>query len=154
MNTVGSLQGGVTVACYYATWGSWALGWTHFLPIFVTTVFSVCSLLFGDFLFLLLGLYFHAASYVLSIAQQHFAIARPDPYCAVYHTYAYPSVEVFYSIALFTLVVAYYFTNPEPPEIGVYGWIFAILVGFVPPALLVFNQMNTWQEVLSSALLM
>jgi hypothetical protein len=142
-----------TPVCYYATWGAYAFGWTHFFPTIMTLFFSTISVIYSEFFFLLIGVYFKGVTHLLHIAQQSLEVMRPDPYCAVYHTYAYPSTEVFYAVSLLVLVVTYVLSDERPCQVGIWGWICALAIAFLTPSLLVWNTMNTLTEVLSTALL-
>lgn len=143
-----------TPACYYGTWGAYALGWTHFLPIFVTTAFSAMSVIYSEVFFLFIGLFFNLSWAALLIAQFYLERWRPDPFCAVYQSYVYPSMETFYAVALLTLVIAYAYTFYERPvKVGVYAWVVVLCIGFVPPFLLTMYRVNTWQETLSTVLI-
>lgn len=130
------------------------MGWTHFLPVFMAVTFSLLSVVYSEVFFMLIGSYFTCMWYILWVIQYHIGQLRPDPYCAVYETYAYPSMEIFYAVALLTLVITYAFTaKTRPVTISVYAWCAVLLIGFAPPLLLYMYQMNTWQEVLSSVLI-
>ena len=56
---------------------------------------------------LITGLYFTGMWYLLWVIQYWVGAWRSDPYCAVYHDYAYPNMSIFYSVALLTFVVAF-----------------------------------------------
>ena len=144
-----------TPACYYATWGAYAIGWTRFLPLAMTTVFSIVSLIYSEVLFFLVGTYFWGMSFMLSIAQQYIGEVRIDPNCISYRTFASPSTETFYTIGLLTLVVTYVVTSSEerPVHMSIYGWVCILLIGFLPPLLLVYGELNTWKEVLTTSVL-
>ena len=97
------------------------------------------------------GLYWFLVQGVLYLAQFYFQIERPDPYCAVYHTYAYPSSEVYYSVSLVAAILTW--TVYYRVQHSLQAWLGLYVLLFVPSILLWFFQMNRWWEVLWTALM-
>lgn len=144
------------LVCYYAigSWAAKAYGWASVFPDVMTVFFSVAGLIFGTFFFMLIGLYYKLVTYLLAICQLHLDVTRLDPYCAAYHTFAFPSTQVFYCISVIVLFLTYYLTVPAGqtrPRVGIYGWIVAIVFTVFPPGFLLYNSTNSWDEVLITA---
>jgi hypothetical protein len=83
------------LVCYYAvgSWAAKAYGWTTSFPDVMTMFFTAIGIIFGTFFFLMIGLYYKLVTYVLAICQMHLDVSRPDPYCAAYYTFAFPSTQ-------------------------------------------------------------
>ena len=139
------------MSCYYVTWAGQALGATHFLPFIITGFTKVVSFFYHEPLFFFYGLFWFAMQGVLWLAQHYFQIVRPDPFCSIYHTYAYPSSEIYYIFAAVTAIMTWtmYFKVQQSIQV----WVIVYLVVFIPAGLLWFFQMNRWWEILWTALL-
>jgi hypothetical protein len=131
--------------------GGKALGATHFLPFLITGFSKAVSFFYHEPLFFFYGMFWFLMQGVLWLMQMYFQIVRPDPFCSIYHSFAYPSSEIYYTMAFATSVITW--TCWYRVQQGISAWICIYLFVFLPPIILVFFDMNRWWEVLWTALL-
>ena len=135
-------------ACYYVSIGAQTFGVTHAIPVFISTVLTVFSTVTHDVLFLLYGLFILLLKWVIWCIQVNLQMVRPLPVCAVYETYAFPSLPVVVSVSLvvFALCYSYYWRVPV-------GWIatFFLWCIFLGPSavMYVYDYNRGWEIVLS-----
>ena len=85
---------------------------------------------------------------ILLIVQTSMNRMRPDPYCPMMLSYAYPCIEAFFVSSLTTFIAGFTFIwNIHLPWVY-WTVVFTVLSG--PPMILVWFQYSTWSEVLVS----
>jgi len=128
-----------------------AFAWTQVLPTLISLNLSLMSLVTSQIMFFFFGLYLQGMQLILWIFQSYFQYLRPNPICQVYHSYAFPNIEMFYALALVTFVIAYGFYWDYAHSWLV--WLFLYIVAFAPPIILVWFSYSLWWEVVFSGLL-
>ena len=137
--------------CHYVDLFGEAFGWTQMVPTLITLFLSGFSFVTSEFIFLFYGLFLHFSQLILWTIQYYFKQMRPNPVCQQYHSYAYPSIEVFYAISLITAVVVYSYHWKIVHSWFVWLMMYIFFIGV--PFILVFMHYNTPGEVFISALI-
>jgi hypothetical protein len=101
-------------------------------------------------LYFFFNLYLYIPQWFLWCFQYYFQVARPDPICQLYHTWAFPSVEAFYVASLVTLFVLIVYVWDI--DHSWFTWVLFIVFGLAPPLVLIWTSYNRWWEVLFSVL--
>ncbi len=134
--------------CYYVSYAGVAFGYTQVLPLLVGLMLSMLSLVTRQMTYVMFGLYLYGSQYILWAFQANFRVDRPNPVCQEYHTYAMPSIQLYYAAALLTFVIACSLYRRS--VLSVFSWVFLYLLGILPAALLWWVSYNTWWEILLS----
>lgn len=124
--------------------------YTQTLPLLIGAGFTFMTTVTGSLYFFCLGMYLFAAQYFMWPIQAYINQQRSPYLCPIGSAvYQFPSIEAFYVFAIGTMVIMYIILYK-----GNHGWVLYGSLAFwflVPAGVLVFFQMNTWQEVLYSA---
>jgi hypothetical protein len=126
------------------------LVYTQTLPLLIGAGFTAMTTITGSLYFAFLGGYLFVAQYFMWPIQAYINQQRSPYLCPMGSAvYQFPSVEAFYVFAIGTMVIMYIFLYKG--NHGVVTWGTLAFWFLIPAGVLVFFQMNTWQEVLFSA---
>jgi hypothetical protein len=126
------------------------LVYTQTLPLLIGAGFTAMTTITGSLYFAFLGGYLFVAQYFMWPIQAYINQQRSPYLCPMGSAvYQFPSVEAFYVFAIGTMVIMYIILYKG--NHGVVTWGTLAFWFLIPAGVLVFFQMNTWQEVLFSA---
>ena len=126
------------------------LVYTQTLPLLIGAGFTALTTVTGSLYFLFLGGYLWIAQYMLWPFQAYVNQNRSPYLCPIGSAvYQFPSIEAFYVFAIGTMVIMYIILYKA--NHGFMTWGTLAFWFLIPAGVLVFFQMNTWQEVLYSA---
>lgn len=134
--------------CYYATLFGKAFGVTQVLPSLITLNMSVMSMVTSEIIFVLYGLYLHLMQLFLWVFQYYFQQMHINPVCQQYQNYAFPSIETFYAASLVMFVITYSYRWEVVHSW--YTWMMLLLIGILPPFILIFLSYNSLTDILIS----
>jgi hypothetical protein len=124
--------------------------YTQTLPLLIGAGFTALTTITGSLYFAFLGGYLYVAQYILWPFQAYINQNRPFYLCPIGSAvYQFPSIEAFYVFAIGTMVIMYIILYKA--NHGFMTWGTLAFWFLIPAGVLVFFQMNTWQEVLYSA---
>jgi hypothetical protein len=146
------------MSCIYPSYISQVYAYSHLIPWIVPLflfAFSIRKDKEGNWGFeLVVYLYSALLSWgalLVYALQMSFNVLRGDPYCPDQMSFAYPSMEAFYTGAAVTYIVLFtYLWNAPLSEMY---WVIVIAILGGPPLLFVWYTYNTLYEVIVSSLM-
>lgn len=134
--------------CYYISLSGQAFGYTQLIPLFFITVMFFIKMVTRNWIWVIFGFWLYLPQYIMWLFQRYFQYVRPDPICAVYQSFAFPSIESFYIGVAVGLFVVYTFMHEI--EQSWFAWTLVFVACIVFPVILLMNEFNVWWEVLFS----
>ncbi len=143
--------------CVYPSYAAQVYQWTHLIPWIVPLAITAAALgkvrhRWGKQVTLVLyGTWLSLLQLILLLIQSNMNRNRPDPYCPMMYSAAYPCIEAFFVSSLTMFIAGFTFIwNVHLPWLY-WTVVFCVLSG--PPSILVWYQYSTWSEVLVSTLI-
>lgn len=151
------------MSCSHPTWGGQAYQAIQWVPFIVPFAISMAAFSVTpsghqhkmrpvkQINLMFFGFWLIVVDWIVYIMQMYFNRQRHDPYCMDQLHYMFPSRISFYLAVLVTYVVL--FTYLWDAELHWLYWSTMFLIFVAPQALLVWLEVNAWQEVLLSTIM-
>jgi hypothetical protein len=136
--------------CYYLDIQGQIFGYTQLIPIFFLITMGVLKMVTYNCIWFMFGMWLYLPQFVLWSFQLYFQYIRPNPICAIYQSFAFPSIETFYLGICIGLFVVWTITYEIDQSWMI--WTVIYCVGIVVPGILIYTQYNVWWETLFSFL--